>query len=127
MSSIFYLFQDLRSLVCYLGTKVIQSYSASFVFGTFLCPEGIAKNEALRKACGIKYKQIKNLLFLKYKKFILVPLNYYMLSYRPIHLLIAPKACLLVSGTRSFCSSLGRQKSPCCLGDNTRSLLLCCR
>jgi hypothetical protein len=63
----------------------------------------------------------------KYKKLILVHLNYYMLSCRSIHLLIAPKACLLVLGNRSFCSSPGRQKSPCCLGDNTRNLLLHCR
>src|SRR5687767_11954909 len=42
---------------------VVQSYSASFVFGTFLRPEGVAKNQALQKKCGIKYKQIKKICF----------------------------------------------------------------
>ena len=40
--------------------KVVQSYSTSFVFGIFLRPEGIAKDQALQKKYGIEYKQIKN-------------------------------------------------------------------
>jgi hypothetical protein len=80
-----------------------------------------------KKKCGIKYKQIKQISVFKYKKFILIPLSYYMLSCQPVCLSMAPKAHLLASGIRSFCSSPGRQKFPCCLGDNTRNLLLRCR
>jgi hypothetical protein len=63
----------------------------------------------------------------KYKNLIPSPLSCCMLSCRPIHLLIALRARLLALGIRSFCPSPGRQRSPCCLGDNTRSLLLRCR
>jgi hypothetical protein len=40
--------------------KVVQGYSASFVFDIFLCPEGIAKDQALHKEHSIKHKQMKN-------------------------------------------------------------------
>jgi hypothetical protein len=48
------------------GAKVIQSHYAPFIFGIFLCPEGIAKNQALQEEHSIKYKQMKKFVF-KYK------------------------------------------------------------
>jgi hypothetical protein len=77
--------------------KVVQSYSASFVFDIFLRPEGIAKDQALQKKYGIEYKQMKKFVF-KYKNLIFTPLYYYMLNCRPIHLSTVLKARLLMSG-----------------------------
>jgi hypothetical protein len=56
-----------------------------------------------------------------------VPLSYYMSGCRLARFLTAPRARLPVLGIRSSCSSPGRQKSLCCQGDNTKSLLLHCR
>jgi hypothetical protein len=61
--------------------KVVQSYSASFIFGIFLRPEGIAKDQALQNKYGIEYKQMKN-SFLSTKKLIFTLLYYYMLNCR---------------------------------------------
>jgi hypothetical protein len=67
----------------------------------------------------------KNLVF-KHKDLVLSPLSYCTLGCRPIHLWIALTARLLALGIRSFFPSLGRQRTPCCLGDSIRSLLLRC-
>jgi hypothetical protein len=126
MSLILYLSQDLRSLVRLLRNEgCSRPWYILRLQRAFLRPEGVAKNKALKKEYGIKYKQMENFCFSV--KFIFSPLSYCMLSCRLIHLLTAPRARPLVSGIRSFCSSPSKQKSPCCLGDNTRSLLLRCR
>jgi hypothetical protein len=39
--------------------KVVQSHCAPFIFDIFLCPEGIAKDQALQEEYSIKYKQMK--------------------------------------------------------------------
>jgi hypothetical protein len=67
MSLIFCLFQDLRSLAQLLRN---EGYSRPWYIPRlqrFLRPEGVAKNKALQKECGIKYKQTKFFLFLSTK------------------------------------------------------------
>jgi hypothetical protein len=78
-----------------------------------------------KRSVVLSINKRKNLVF-KHKNLILSPLSCCTLSCRPIHLLIILTARLLASRTRSFFPSPGRQRSPCCPGDNIRSLLLRC-